>query len=162
MTNANFATDGTIGAKLTDVSATATHALGTIVQGNAGSVYMYCQASTTLSQYDCAAIDSAYKANPITTALTTEGSSLGWPQVAVDLATPYFWAALQGRTINIRVASSAAANVPLYTTATAGVLDDAVANNLVNGVRIVTTQGSTTGLAGTPAYVIFPSAGASV
>lgn len=162
MANANFATDGIVGAKFTDVSDTAKFGLGTIVNGNAGSTYMYCQASTTLSQYDCAAIDNNYKANPITTALTTDGMSIGWPQVAVDLATPYFWAALQGRTINIRVASSAAANVPLYTTSTAGVLDDAVANNLVNGVKIVTTQGSTTGLAGTPAYVIFPSAGASV
>lgn len=162
MSNAFFAIDGTLGAKLTDVSATATHGLGTIVNANSGARFMYCQASTTLSQYDCAAIDSSYKANSITTALTTEGDTLGWPQVAVDLATPYFWAALEGRTINIRVASSAAANVPLYTTSVAGVLDDAVANNLVNGVRIVTTQGSTTGLAGTPAYVIYPSAGASV
>lgn len=162
MANANFATDGIVGAKFTDVSATALFGLGTIANGNAGSQYMYCQASTTLSQYDCAAIDSAYKANPITTALTTDGMSIGWPQVAVDLATPYFWAALQGRTINIRVASSCAANVPLYTTATAGVLDDAAANNLMNGVKIVTTQASTTGTAGTPAYVVFPSAGASV
>jgi hypothetical protein len=64
--------------------------------------------------------------------------------------------------VNIRVASSCAANVPLYTTATAGVLDDAAANNLMNGIKIVTTQASTTGLAGAPAYVIYPSAGASV
>lgn len=139
----------------------AQHRLGTLGEGDAGMVYMYCQASTTLSQYDTAVIDSNYKANPITSALVTEGAGLGWPQVAVD-AGDYFWAALKGRAINIRVASACSANVPLYTTATAGVLDDAVANNLIEGVRIVTTQTSTTGLAGATAYAIFPRVGASV
>lgn len=153
---------GISGTNVNDTTATPTHALGTIAEGDLGSVWMYCQASTTCSAYDCVVIDSSFKANPITTALTTEGASIGWPQVAVDAAAPYFWAALQGRTISIRVASSCAANANLYTTATAGVLDDTAANNLINNVKIVTTQASTTGLAGAPAYVTFPSIGASV
>jgi hypothetical protein len=161
MANTNYQSGSLIGAKFGDTHTDAKFALGTRAQGNNGTVWMYCQASTTLTQYDCSVIDSSFKANPITTALTTEGASIGFPQVAVPI-TEYFWAALEGRTVNIRVASSCAANVPLYTTATAGVLDDAVANNLMNGIKIVTTQGSTTGLAGTPAYVVYPSAGASV
>jgi hypothetical protein len=160
MSNAFFAVDGTLSAKLTDVSTTPTHALGQLVQANSGATFMYCRASSTISQYDCVVIDSTYKANAITSSLVTEGASIGWPQVAA-VADDYLWAALQGRTINIRVASSAAANAALYTTATAGVLD-AAANNLIEGVKVVTLQASTTGLAGTPAYAVYPRVGASV
>jgi hypothetical protein len=161
MANAFYAVDGTLGAKLTEASTTPTHALGQLVQANAGAVFMYVRASSTISQYDCAVADSSYKANAITSSLVTEGASIGWPQVSA-VADDYLWMALQGRTINIRVASSAAANAALYTTATAGVLDDAAANNLIEGVKVVTTQASTTGLAGTPAYAIYARVGASV
>lgn len=161
MSNTNFPTGSLLGANFGSTSTDAKFAPGQMAVGTNGSVWMYVQASTTLSQYDCAVVDSSFKANPITTALTTAGRSIGWPQVAAA-ASEYVWIALQGRTINIRVASSCAANAPLYTTATAGVLDDAAANNLINNVKVVTTQASTTGLAGAAAYVIFPTIGASV
>lgn len=134
--------------------------LGTLVDANDGSVWMFVKASTTLTQYDCLAIDEDFKANPITAALASAGQTIGWAQAAIAPATaPYFWAALQGRAgLNIRVASSCAADVALYTSATAGVLDDSATATqaLVEGVVIVTTQASTTGLAGTEAIITFP------
>jgi hypothetical protein len=59
----------------------------------------------------------------------------------------FFWAAKRGSNINALVAASCNADVELYATGTAGVLDDTVttATDLVKGV--VAVAGSTTGTA---------------
>lgn len=132
--------------------------LGTMVQANDGSQWLLCQASTTIAQYYAVGVDEDFKANPLTGAFASAGYTVGWAQVAVDPTAPYFWAALQGRAnLNIAVASSCAADVALYTTTTAGVLDDSATATqaLIAGVVIVTTQASTTGLAGTEAIITY-------
>lgn len=156
----SYPTDGTIGANFSVTSTDAKFKPGTMVLGTDGTRWIYAKASATLTQYDCVVIDSSFKANAITSALCTEGASIAWPQVGV-LTDEYFWGAMEGRTINIRVAAACASNVALYTTATAGVLDDTAANCLINNVKIVTTQSSDTGLSGAPAYCVFPTVGAS-
>lgn len=144
----------------TDVSTTdARFAVGTVVDAENGSKFMYVQASTTIGQFDVVGVDEDYKANPLSSTMAAAGYTIGAAQIAVPISE-YFWLALQGRgNVNIKVASSCAADVALYTTTTAGVLDDSATatQTLVEGVVIVTTQSSTTGLAsGTEAIMTFP------
>lgn len=137
--------------------------LGQNVAGNDGSSWIFLRASTTISQYDAVGIDPAtFYGNPLSSTMAAAGYAIAWPQVAVN-ASDYFWAALQGRGggyFSIRVASSCAAGVALYTTTTAGVLDDSATATqvLIEGVVIVTTQASTTGLAGALGIATYPRA----
>jgi hypothetical protein len=142
--------------------------IGSMVQANDGSQWIFAQASTTIAANYAMAIDSTFKANPLTAALCTAGNTIAWAEQAIDPAGtsssngPYFWAQMQGRgaSMNIAVAASCAAGVPLYTTSTAGVLDDSATATqaLVPGVATITTMASTTGLAGTPAIVTYAHA----
>lgn len=145
----------------TDVStADPRFSVGTTADGENGSKWMYVKASTTITQYDFVGVDEDYMANPLSSTMAAAGYVIGASQIGLsDLTAPYFWLCLQGRgNVNVRVASSCAADVALYTTTTAGVLDDSATatQSLVEGVVIVTTQASTTGLAGTEAIVTFP------
>jgi hypothetical protein len=154
-----FLTDGTVGADLDAATSAGKFALGDIASGDKGSLWMYVQASTTIGQYDFVGVDEDYKANPLTSTAAAAGHVVGAAQIAVPISE-YFWLALQGRgNINGKVASSCAADVALYTTTTAGVLDDSATatQTLVEGVVIVTTQSSTTGLAsGTELIATYP------
>jgi hypothetical protein len=154
-----FLTDGTVGADLDAATSAAKFALGDIAAGDKGSRWMYVQASTTIGQYDFVGVDEDYKANPLSSTMAAAGYVVGAAQIAVPISE-YFWLALEGRgNINGKVASSCAADVALYTTTTAGVLDDSATatQTLVEGVVIVTTQSSTTGLAsGTELISTYP------
>jgi hypothetical protein len=68
------------------------------------------------------------------------------PQFAVAAADEYFWAPIgpfglkdDGTTFKVLAALNCATNVRLYTTATAGVVDDAVTAGIVAGLRLSET-----------------------
>lgn len=132
----------------TSAEKTPPFALGSKAVGTAGSVYMFVHCGSALSQYQCVAIDEDFSAFPATAALATGGHTPGFPQQ--DFAVnDYGWVPIEshgGHTL--LVASSCAADVPLYTdVSTAGTLDDSATATQVAvlGVRIVTTMASTTG-----------------
>ena len=114
----------TIGVNLTRVDSTALFPVGTIVNLSDGGQAMYVKASTSaLSTYAAVSIGQ----NGIATMLTTTngGASprVGFAQVSV--ATSGFgWVQLGGQ-ILVNVAAQCSSSVPLFTTSTAGVLDDA-------------------------------------
>lgn len=145
MANTHHATSGILGSNFTALTSTAEFNVGTRGFGGDGGEWVYVKATTALTQYDTAAIDEDYNAVPLTKALADAGHRIGWPQVAFT-ANSFGWVALGGANIRCRVAASCAADVALYTTATAGVLDDdATAQTKINGVRIV-TAGTSTGV----------------
>lgn len=156
-----FLTNGFIGASLARSDDTQQHRLGELAPGDNGSVWMYVQASTTITQYYVVAIDEDFKANHITAAMATANHSIGGAQIGVD-GGDYFWALMSGRGGYLAaVDSSCAADVALYTSVSnAGRLDDSVTATqcLITGIRIVTTQASTTGTAGTEAIFTWPQA----
>lgn len=137
--------------------------LGQVTIGNDGTQWIWLKASTTISQYAAVGVDpSTFYGNPFSSTMAAAGYAVAWPQVAVN-GGDYFWAAMQGRgggNFSILVASSCAAGVALYTTTTPGVLDDSATATqvLIEGVVIVTTQASTTGLAGALAIATYPRA----
>jgi hypothetical protein len=106
----------------------APYALGTIADGTDGQRYVFCQAgaaiSTTTNQPFFLAIDENFQAVKITKALAIAGHRVGVaPQVIIS-DNDFFWAILGGANFNCKVAVSCAADITLWTTATAGVLDD--------------------------------------
>lgn len=153
-------TDGLIGANTETVypgtttdGENAPFALGETRRGTDGKVFQFVQAgaaiSTTTKQPFTLAIDENYQAVKITKALASAGHRVGWPPQQIISDNDFFWALIQGANFNIKVGVSCAADVNLWTTATAGVLDDTsgASHVAVLGVKIVTAA-STSASAG--------------
>lgn len=157
---ADYVTDGKLGIDLTAIFASASGASypalpftpGTRVTTSNNGVYMFARAASTVNQFDCvvfstfgdsASLTPILGAVPVT---TTNAAALGYPpvgfaQVAVTSAY-YGWFALNG-VVRVNLAVSCNPKVPLYTTATAGVLDDAtVSAGYVNGLVANTSAAS--------------------
>jgi hypothetical protein len=122
-------------------------ALGTEVEIK-GTVYKYLISSAAIAQYDAVTISNANVAVSGTT--TTSGAKptlFAVPQFAVAAANEYFWAPIGpiaattfdgSTTFKVNAAANCATDVKLYTTATAGVVDD-TATDLVAGLQLTET-----------------------
>ena len=131
-------TSGRAGIDLTATPTTLDFTLGQVETGTDGSRWIYVQASGAITAYDAVAIDENYQAAALTKTLADAGHRIGFAQVAFT-DNDYGWVALEGSNISVRVAVSCAADVSLYTTATAGVLDDTSASQTkISGAVIVT------------------------
>jgi hypothetical protein len=123
-----FANSGVVGVNLnaTYISVgEAPFSVGTVVQLNDGGEAMFVEASASaLSTYNAVVINDRFRAaNLTTTNAVTAGKQVGFAQVSI--ATGYCgWVQLSGRP-KVNLAASCDDFVPLYTTATIGVLDDA-------------------------------------
>ena len=94
--------------------------------GNKGTEWMYVRALSTIAQYDAVAVNLSSNAVPITTTnASTAGPAIGFAQVAIA-STSFGWVALQGQDIKCKVLVDCAKGARLYTTATAGELDDTI------------------------------------
>jgi hypothetical protein len=124
--NTFFVTDGPIaGVNLTNTSTTAEFPVGTVADGTNSSRWQYVQAGSGISQYNCVLINNSGSAFPSTTGLAVSVKSVGFAQTAIASGS-YGWVARAGFGLTTSVAASCAAGVALYTTATAGVIDDAI------------------------------------
>lgn len=145
-----FSIDGKIGSNVDTVyegtttdGAGAPMRLGTRTRGPDGQEYVLVQAgeaiSTTTSQPFALAIDENYQAVKLTKALASAGHMIGFAPQAIIADNAFFWARTRGSNFNIKVGASCAADVNLWTTATAGVLDDTSGGShvAVLGVKIV-------------------------
>jgi len=118
-----------IGVNLTRTDTTAVFPLGTLVNLSDGGQAMYVKASTSaLSTFGACLIG----ANGIAMLLTTTnaaaapggaGVRVGFAQVSIATSN-YGWVQTGGSPM-VELATSCAQSVPLFTTSTAGVLDDA-------------------------------------
>lgn len=131
-----------LGAKIDEALTTAEHALGERVCGTLGSEWVYCQANGAITGdgYVCV-IDDDFQAAMATNSNCVQGDQIGVPQMAVA-DDEYFWCQVSGP-CNLRVAASAAIDVQLASTTTAGVIDDAVGSGTHNleGVAIEAANG---------------------
>ncbi|MGI9383869.1 MAG: hypothetical protein ACR2PO_12010 [Methyloligellaceae bacterium] len=111
--------------------------LGTRVMTADAGEYIFVHASGAITQYDAVGIDENFEAAALTKAIADDGHIVGFAQVAFA-DNDFGWVAHRGSNISVRLAASCAADVTLYTTATAGVLDDTAASQTaVNGVVAV-------------------------
>ena len=133
-----------IGVNLTRVDSTAMFPTGTIVNLNDGGQAMYVKASTSaLSTYGACSINTNGIATLLTTTTGASSPRVGFAQVSVGTSL-YGWVNLGGQPL-VNLAAQCDDNVPLFTTATAGVLDDAtVTAGYVMGLINTTTISNAT------------------
>ena len=162
-----FLTNGMAGVNLSDVTAGTTtdgadakFRLGTRATGTDGKEFIYVQAgaaiSTTVNQPFTLAIDENYQAVKITKALAAAGHLVAVAPQQIISDNDFFWAITRGSNFNMKVAVSCAADVNLWTTATAGVLDDTsgASHLAVLGVKLVVAASTSASAGSTVREVI--------
>jgi hypothetical protein len=110
---------------LTQTDDTARQPLGTTVQLSDGGQAVYVKSSVSaVSTFAAVVIDESYDCRMLTTGgVKSGGNQVGFAQTSI--ATGFFgWVQLGGRP-KVNLAANCAPFVGLYTTATAGVIDDA-------------------------------------
>lgn len=116
--------------------------LGTKVQADDGCTYQYVKSTAAVTQYQLVKIstDGLFTIVPATTTTNpaTEPGKVGAAQVAFPTGTSYGWVAVGPGPLTVLCAASCVQDVVLYTTATAGVVDDA-ATTRINGLKLITT-----------------------
>lgn len=138
---ADYVTDGKIGIDLTAIYASTSAGSTslwpatpgeTVITSNNGR-YIFARAESDIAQFDCvifstfadsASLTPVPRAVPITTtnAAALGYSMIGFAQVAIT-SSYYGWIALSG-IVRVSLLIACQPKVPLYTTATAGKLDD--------------------------------------
>lgn len=137
----DYVTDGKIGIDLTATYASSSAGstsvfpvtVGTQVQTSNNGRYIFARAESDIAAFDCvifstyadsASLTPILRAVPITTtnAAALGYSMVGFAQNAITSGT-YGWVALNG-TVRVNLLIACNPKVPLYTTATAGKLDD--------------------------------------
>jgi hypothetical protein len=105
---------------------------GTLITATDGGEYMLVRATSTIAQYDACVIintSSAVGASigcvPVTTTNALTSQRLAFAQTAIT-SGDYGWVALKGHDLRVKTLIACQPAVPLYTTATAGSLDDTV------------------------------------
>lgn len=117
----------TIGVNPSATSTTALYRLGDTFRDHRGYEYIYVKASAAIGLYDVCQVKSTYSAMPITDTLAKSAGFIGCATAVAFAADEYGWLLTRGQG-TIKVKTACAANVPLFTTSTAGSLDDATAS----------------------------------
>lgn len=143
---------------LDTASDTQKHETGTIVHTDMGGVAEYVYAGAGISAFCAVLIYEQGTAAQLTTTLAQDagsGKKVGCTLTSIASGS-WGWAMRQG-VFKMRLSDDCADNVPLFTTANEGELDDAtISNCLVAGVYLPTTASLATALtvvAATPMYV---------
>lgn len=117
-------TSSLIGVNLTRVDDSAQFPSGTLVNLSDGGQAMYVKSSTSaLSTYAAVAIGVGGIATMLTSTIAEANVRVGFAQTSVG-TSKYGWVQLGGNPL-VNLAAQCDDGVPLFTTATAGVLDDA-------------------------------------
>lgn len=127
-----FVTNGVAGVNFTADDSTAAFTPGTIVNATDGSIAMYVKCTSTIAQYNfCLIINTSSAAGasvgcvPVTTTNALTSQRLCVAQSAITSGN-YGWVFLSGNNLRGNLLVSCQPAVPLYTTSTAGSLDDAI------------------------------------
>jgi len=116
-----------------------------------GKVFVFVSAGGAIDAYDAVGIDEDYEATTLTTAAATDGHKIGVAQVSFA-SGEYGWVQVRG-VCELNVAGNYAADGILYTTATAGTLDDAAATTLCRIHGLIGTESGTTGATTVAAFM---------
>lgn len=138
-----YNTSPLIGVDITRADDSALYKPGTVVSLSDGGEAVYVQALSELSQYAYCLVYADGTAQMATTTLAATCKRGGWVQQSIPSGY-YGWAQISGAPKG-NLAANCDDNVPLYTTATSGVLDDAtVSGGLVLGATSTLTISNAT------------------
>jgi hypothetical protein len=125
---------------------TPAQAIGTKMTANDASDWLYITAGSAIAQYDVVGVTEAYSAVPITKALVDSGELVAIAPEAIT-SGEYGWVQLNG-VLTMNVLASCGADAILYSSATAGSLDDtSTSQTRVDGIKLTTARGGTAGSA---------------
>lgn len=126
-----------------------------VTDGSTGKEYVFVQANSAVAAYDFVHIPSdTFVIAGLTTALSAASDALGVANCAFA-SGDYGWVQVYGAT-KIKTLGSCAKAVKLYSTTTAGSLDDATASNYeIFGATILSTNPSATASA-MSAFISWP------
>lgn len=133
-----------IGVNLTQTDVTAQFTPGTIVNLTDGGQAMYVLSSTSaVSTFAAVSIGIDANVDMITTTNAPNSPRVGFAQTSI--ATGYYGWVQIGGLPKVNCATNCAPNVPIFTTATPGVLDDAtVTNGYIAGFTVNVTISNAT------------------
>ena len=141
-----ISTSNLAGVALGYTDSSASFAVGTTVNLSDGGQAVYVRAASEVPTYAAVAVKSDNSVVPLTTTNSATSKAVGFAQVSIA-PLYYGWVQLGGKP-RVLVAANCQPNVPLYTTATAGVLDDAVVSGgLVAGLVATTSTVTASNLA---------------
>jgi|TARA_Y100000296_G_scaffold78384_1_gene100999 hypothetical protein len=154
----NFAAEGSASG-VVDQLTRFDHKLGNVVNGEKGQKWMAVQMTSAISQYAAVGVSENWLAQPLTIAMLNDGWFVGFAQIALTKGKRG-WIAVSGSDIKCLALKACAAEVRLYATATAGVIDDAgTADDLIWGINAVTAASASAPATGQAIEIIatFPS-----
>mgnify|MGYP003394004366 CR=1 FL=1 len=151
-------TSSVLGVDLNNYSSTALFARGTMINGTDGSLFEYVNTLSAIAEGNAVGIDESGNASNLTTTLATTVKKAGVAQISIAVST-FGWVQRMGK-MNVQVAANCAKDVLLFTTGTAGILDDATISGAVfPGLNLITStvSNATIGvaLAATPLFITF-------
>lgn len=108
-----FAIGSNVGVDLANAGTTQLFSLGTTVEGNRDSVWVYVQASTAVTAYTAVAMSTAAAMGMASVFDVGAGLQLGVAQTAFS-AEEYGWIPIKGSPLNVLVAGSGLAGNAMY------------------------------------------------
>ena len=137
----SISTSALIGVALDYTDTSPSFALGTVVNLSDGGQAVYVRAASTVATYAAVSVLVDNTVVPLTTTNSAASKAVGFAQASIASAY-YGWVQLGGKP-RVSVLVGCQPNVPLFTTATAGSLDDAtVTGGLVAGLVATTSAAS--------------------
>src|SRR3990167_1559300 len=119
--------------------------LGTRCRLDDGGEAIYVHAAAAITKFYAVAIDENFEAQHITNTIAKTGHMLGFAPDAAFADNDFGWVRTKGTNFTVKLMSACAADISLYTTATAGKLDDATSSGVrVDGLVAVTAASTTT------------------
>ncbi len=137
-----FPVDGSV-ADLGAVGTTPTYEIGSRVEANYGCKFEYVRAGAAVDKSNFVSIDANGTADSLTAANGLAGKKIGLAVVTMA-AADYGWVAIEGNNIAGKCGAACGDAVALYTSATAGVLDDDATTTqaVVIGITAVVSVGA--------------------
>jgi len=149
------------GADPTRTTTDAEFALNDVVSDGKGSVFVYIQASEALTDTSAVIITEAGASEMVDTTSTASafGDRVGIVSAAF-LINEFGWAQTYGPVSAVNVATSAAANVAINSTGTAGRLDDDASSGaeIITGIALTAAESSNAA----PAILNYPVVGGTI
>lgn len=141
MANTNFITQSTAGVNLSSSDGTtAQFPLGSTFKGTNGTEWVYILAGGAVTIYDYVCINSAWSATSGTKANVDKGYGIGFAQFAIA-SGEYAWVAIRGVGLLVNALTLCVLDVALYTSATAGAVDDlSTSQTQLRGLTLNTTN----------------------
>lgn len=124
-------------------------ALGTQTPATENQQWTYVHANGAITRYQWVGIDEDFEAAPLTAQMVLDGWQIGLAEAVALADNDFGWVATKGANLTGTVILATAADVQLYTSATAGALSSAALTTVGTSVAsmvvgaVVVTAGST-------------------